>query len=190
MVDNMSISNFLFGDFECVYSTELPLSDAVGRLASVTDQSTPVERRGISTLQGYVTTHEVVLSRDVAYIFTPFKPIFSGRFVYENGETRLKGRIGAGHVIKLWLSLPPLMAIIFGTLILFGVKVNISGSTTNTLASCLILVSAYALLRLIIRQRSFLVLALEEEILLPIAGHRPNNSFKPNPLRSGNGAAG
>ena len=183
MVDNMMISNILFGDFESSYSTDLPIQEAVGRLASMTAQSTPWDRRSISTLQGYVTTHEVVISRDTAYIFKPFKPIFSGRFVHENGETQLKGRIGAGYIIKLWLSLPTILALLFGTLIFLGVNVNISGPPTHTFSACLIFVSVYALLRAIIRPRSFLVLPLEQEIMLLISGHRPNNSFKPTPLR-------
>ena len=179
----MSLSNLLFGDFEVVYSTDLPLHEAVGRLAALTDQAPPLERRGISTMHGYATTHEVILWRDAPYILAPFHPVFRGRFVHEHGETRLQGRIGANSFIKIWLAMPFVMILVLGTVLLSGGKVHTTSSATDALIAGFIIAAFCVFLRLMIRSGSLLVRPLEQAISLAIAGHGPNNSFKPKPLR-------
>lgn len=81
----MTLSNMLFGEFPVSYATDLPVSEAVGRLSGATDQVRPVERRGLSKLSGYATTHEVVLWRETSNQLTPFQPVFRGRFVLREG---------------------------------------------------------------------------------------------------------
>ena len=179
----MSLTNLLFGDFEVVYSTDLPLHEAVGRLAAMTDQTTPLERRGISTMQGYATTHEVVLSQEAPYLLAPFHPVFIGHFVHEHGETQLRGRICANSWIKIWLSAPLVMTLVLGTVLLFGGTVHTTSSATSALGAGLIIAAVFALLRLVVRPGSMLVRPLGQAISLAIAGHGPNNSFKPKPLR-------
>jgi hypothetical protein len=179
----MSLSNMLFGDFSVSYTTDLPVAEAVGRLSAATDQLRPVERRGLSTLCGYATTHEVVLWRETANQLAPFQPIFRGRFVAHGGATRLEGSIRTGWLIKLWLSAPLFMAALLGAIAASGGTVHVEGSAVGWYLAPVVFGLVYLFLRLMIRPGSMLVFPLEQAILFAIASRGPNNSSKPTPLR-------
>ncbi|KRA45246.1 hypothetical protein [Pseudoxanthomonas sp. Root630] len=168
----MSISTLLFGDFDVVYSTDLPLHEAVGRLAATTDQVGPVARRGIPTLHGHATVHDVALWRDAPYLLSMFSPAFVGRFVQEEGRTRLRGRFKADFVLKLWLTLPVGGSLFLGALSLFGVNVHWKGTLSGEVVFGLSLVAFFIILHRMNRPGSILVEPLEQAILSAIAGRR------------------
>ena len=179
----MSLSNIFFGDFPVSYVTDLSVAEAVGGLSAATDQLRPAEGRGLSTLSGYATTHEVVLSRNTSNQLTPFQPVFRGRFVVREGATSLQGVIRASWFIKLWLTIPVFMAAVLGTVVAFGGTVQVEGPTTGWYFGPAIIGLVYLFLRLMIRPGSMLVYPLEQAIQFAISGRGPNNSSKPTPLR-------
>lgn len=168
----MPISRLLFGDFEVAYSTDLPLHEAVGRLAATTDQVGPVARRGISTLHGYATVHDVALWRDAPYLLTVFSPAFVGRFVQEEGQTRLRGKFKADFILKLWLTLPVAASLFMAGLASSGVNVHWRGTPSSAVFVGLILAAMFFILRRLNRPGSSLVEPLEQAILLAMAGRR------------------
>jgi len=171
----MPISRLLFGDFEVAYSTDLPLHEAVGRLAATTDQIWPVARRGIRTLNGHATVHDVALWRDAPYLLTVFNPAFVGRFVQEEGQTRLRGKFKADFVLKLWLTLPVAASLFMAALSFSGVHVHWKGTPLSAVFAGLTLAAVFFILRRMNRPGSILVEPLEQAILLAISGRRTDH---------------
>lgn len=168
----MPISRLLFGDFEVAYSTDLPLHEAVGRLAATTDQVGYVVRRGTRTLHGHATVHDVALWRDAPYFISMFSPAFVGRFVQEEGQTRLRGWFKADFVLKLWLTLPVAASLFLATLSFSGVNVHWKGTFSGAVFAGLTLAAVFFILRRMNRPGSRLVEPLEQAILLAISGRR------------------
>ena len=178
-----SLSRLFFGDYDVSYETDLSLSEAIGRLVAATDQVTPLKRRGLNALCGYATTHEVVLWQDTSNFLSAFRPAFKGRFIHEQGQTHLVGRIGAGWLIKAWVSAPVVMTAILGAVHLSGGTVHTDGSAMDFLIAGLVIAAVFVLLRIVIRPGSMLTQPLQDAIAFAIADRGPNSSSEPKPLR-------
>ncbi|MFC5571601.1 hypothetical protein ACFPN1_16220 [Lysobacter yangpyeongensis] len=178
------MTHYLFGDFSVEYRSSLSVSEAVGRLTAIADESILPAPGRDALLHGYVTRHEVFLHQGNTLFINPFRPRFMGAFVEEDGVALLRGRIVAMRLFKVWLSAGILMlsAIIFSAVFLPR-HVHIDGSPGEFLLVLGILGAFLLALRIAMLPASPLVRSLEGVILSAISGERPNNSFKPKPLR-------
>lgn len=167
-----SLSHLLYGDYDVSYATDLPVSEAVGRLVVATDQISQVERRGISTLRGYATTHEVVVWQDAPYFLSTFRPVFRGRFIRRENQTHLQGRVATNWIIKAWVSAPIVIAVVLGAVVFSGGTVHSDSSAAGAVIAGVIVAAVFVFLRLMIRPGSMLAQPLEDAITLAIAGRR------------------
>jgi hypothetical protein len=180
----MSISHYLFGDFSVEYRSTLSVSEAAGRLAAIADRSVLQLQGGTALLHGYVTKHEVLLYQGNTLFINPFRPRFTGAFGEKDGVAVLRGRFVAMRFLKIWISAGILLS--FATLIsavFFPHYVHVEGSPGEFLFSLGIVGAFLLVLRLAMHPASPLIRSLESAILSAISGERPNNSFKPKPLR-------
>jgi hypothetical protein len=180
----MFLSNYLFGDFSVEYRSSLSVSEAVGRLAAIADASIVPIPGNDAPLHGYATRNEILLYQGNTLFINPFRPRFTGAFEERDGLALLKGRFVAMPWLKIWLSAGILMllAALFSAMLL-PQHVHISGSPGEFLLVFGIFGAFLFALRLAMLPASPLVRSLESAILSAISGERPNNSFKPKPLR-------
>ena len=180
----MSLSHYLFGDFSVEYRSSLAVSEAVGRLAALADQSILPSPSAYAPLHGYVTRHEMFLYQGSMIFVNPFRPRFTGAFFEKNGMAVLRGRFVAMLAFKIWLSAGILMSLAVPiSATFFPEHIRINGSPGGFLLSASIFAANLVALRLAMRPTSSLIRSLESVILTAISAERPNNSFKPTPLR-------
>lgn len=169
----MSLARYLFGDFQVVFRTLLPVSVATGKLVSRSDQSTFHTDK--AQLRGYTTINEAVLWEGGNFIFNPFRPYFHGSFTQEQGLAVLSGTIRAHWIIKLWCT----CATIAG---LLDLAFSSSDGFARPLGTLAVGAASLFLLHLTIRPASKSVKSLQTKIEATIGGAEANNSFKPTPF--------
>lgn len=170
----MSLSRYLFGDFQVVFRTPLPISAAVGRLVATSDQST--YHADAPQLRGYATTNEVVLWQGSDFIINPFRPFFRGSFSQDQGTTTLSGTISADWRVKLWCAVAAvggLLAPIFGA----------SDGLARPLGVLAVAVAAFLMLHLSIRPTSKSATSLTTKIETALTGEGANNSCMDSPCK-------
>ena len=178
----MSFSHYLFGDFSVEYRSSLAVSEAVGRLAAVADESIMRRPGTDAQLHGYVTRYEILLYQGNTFFINPFRPRFQGAFEEKDGGAVLRGKFVAMRFLKIWVSV--CFLILFGTLfaaIFIPQHIHIDGSPSEFVLSLSITVAVLLALRLAMLPASPLIRSLESTILAAISGERPNNSIRSFP---------
>lgn len=170
----MSLSRYLFGDFQVVVHTSLPVSAAVGRLAAASDQST--FHAGGPPLRGYATVHEVALWQGSDFIINPFRPFFHGSFSQHQGTTTLSGTVSADWRVKLWCAIT-VVGLLLASIV--GARDDLARSVGALGVAAIPLL----MLHLSIRPTSRSTKSLMHRIETVLAGEGTDNSSRPTPLR-------
>jgi len=129
--------NFLYGDIPVRFPSDFPMSESVLRLRERTKRSV-FSSLFRQAAVGPVTESRVRLQRYVPWFGNSFKPIFVGRFCYNQGRVVLEGRFTMFLFSKvfasIWLAFALLWTILAAFAVLKGAGRTPTGSQQDLVA--------------------------------------------------------